>query len=344
MADKKEKKKKPVRKPRSLHDEAVKEYFSDIETAKSFFTEYLPAEIVKNLDFKTLRICKDSFLNKKLAKYFSDILYQANLKNIDIDIFIYLLIDHKSREETFMSFQFLKYMVRIWELYLKQNKKAEKLPVIIPMVIYHGPKKWEVDKRFNSFFNAPGYLEEYIPDFNYRLYDISHIPDEEIKGGVLLRILLMTLKYIFTPELNYRLREEIFPLFLELKDKKKGTEYLDVLLRYLTRSARDLPEKELNQSVSQLFEEGGDLMQTIAEKWKREGMKIGEKIGEKRGEKIGEKRGEERGEKIGEKRGIEKKAIETAKNLLEMGIDVEMIAKATGLKKEQVEKLASINQ
>ncbi len=103
MADKKEKKKKPVRMPRSLHDEAIKEYFSDIETAKSFFMEYLPADIVNNLDFNTLRICKDSFLNKRLAKYFSDILYRANLK-IHIDIFIYLLIDHKSREETFMGF------------------------------------------------------------------------------------------------------------------------------------------------------------------------------------------------------------------------------------------------
>ena len=329
MVDKREKKKKtaknPDRKPRSLHDEAVKEYFSDIEMAKIFFTEYLPAEVVKNLDFNTLRICKDSFLNKRLAKYFSDILYQANIENIDI--FIYLLIDHKSREEPFMGFQFLKYMVRIWELYLKQNKKAETLPVVIPIVIYHGHKKWEVARGFSSFFKAPGYLEEYIPDFNYRLYDISHVPDEEIKGAVLLRILLMTLKYIFTPELNHRLREEIFPLFLELKDKEKGTEYLDVLLRYLTRSARGLPEKELDESVRKLFEEGGDMMQTIAEKWKKEGIKIGEK----------------RGEKKGEERGIEKKAIETAKNLLEMGIDVDMIAKATGLKKEQVEKLVSIN-
>ena len=223
MTEKKERK-KSVRKPRSLHDEAVKEYFSDIETAKSFFTEYLPADIVNNVDFNTMRICKDSFLNKKLAKYFSDILYQADLNNIDL--FIYLLIDHKSREEPFMGFQFLKYMIRIWELYLKQNKKAETLPVVIPIVIYHGSKKWEVDKRFTSFFKAPGYLQEYIPDFNYRIYDISHISDEEIRGGVLLRVLFMTLKYIFTPELNYKLREEIFPLFLELEDRKKGPNIL----------------------------------------------------------------------------------------------------------------------
>jgi predicted transposase/invertase (TIGR01784 family) len=40
--------------------------------------------------------------------------------------------------------------------------------------------------------------------------------------------------------------------------------------------------------------------------------------------------------------GMEEKAKETAKNLLEMGIDIDKIAKATGLKKEEVEKLASI--
>ena len=288
-----------------MHDEAVKEYFSDIETAKSFFTEYLPADIVNNVDFNTMRICKDSFLNKKLAKYFSDILYQADLNNIDL--FIYLLIDHKSREEPFMGFQFLKYMIRIWELYLKQNKKAETLPVVIPIVIYHGSKKWEVDKRFTSFFKAPGYLQEYIPDFNYRIYDISHIPDEEIRGEVLLRVLFMTLKYIFTQELNYKLREEIFPLFLELEDKKKGTEYLEVLLRYLTRSARSLQEKELNQSVTQLFEKGGNLMQTIASKWKKEGKK--------------------------------EEKLETARRMLLNNFSVEQVITATGLTEEEVKSL-----
>ncbi len=202
-------------------------------------------------------------------------------------------------------------MVRIWELYLKQNKKAEKLPVIIPIVIYHGPQKWEVDKRFTSFFNAPGCLEEYIPDFNYRLYDISHIPDEEIKGTVLLRVLFMTLKYIFTPGLNYKLREEILPLFHELKDKKKRTEYLEVLLRYLTRSARGLREKDLDESVTKLFEEGGDLMQTIASKWKIEG-----KIEGKKEEKL-----------------------ETARRMLMDDISIEMVIKYTGLTEKEVKAL-----
>jgi predicted transposase/invertase (TIGR01784 family) len=57
---------------------------------------------------------------------------------------------------------------------------------------------------------------------------------------------------------------------------------------------------------------------------------------------VGIKIGEEKGIKIGEEKGKEEKAIETAKNLLEMGIEIDMIAKATGLKKEEVEKLAAM--
>jgi hypothetical protein len=149
--------------------------------------------------------------------------------------------------------------------------------VVIPMVIYHGSQEWKVDTRFIALFDAPDYLKEYIPDFRYNLIDISHVPDEEIKGEVLLRILLMTLKYVFKPGLWPKLKEEILPLFLKLKDKRKGTEYLEVLLQYLAGNAGDLPENELSESVSQLFEEGGARMATLAQKWKKEGKREGKK-------------------------------------------------------------------
>ncbi|HLP61267.1 MAG TPA: hypothetical protein VK186_20660 [Candidatus Deferrimicrobium sp.] len=45
--------------------------------------------------------------------------------------------------------------------------------------------------------------------------------------------------------------------------KEKGTEYLEVLLKYLTGSARNLPIDELNETVIQLFEEGGDLKEGL---------------------------------------------------------------------------------
>jgi predicted transposase/invertase (TIGR01784 family) len=113
------------------HDQFIRDFLSEKETAKSFFLEYLPRKITKNLDFGTLRISKDKFVDKNLSDYFSDLLYSVKLNNMSA--FIYLLIEHKSWIDRFVGFQLLKYMVRIWELYLKQHKKAGALPVILPI-------------------------------------------------------------------------------------------------------------------------------------------------------------------------------------------------------------------
>jgi predicted transposase/invertase (TIGR01784 family) len=162
-------------------------------------------------------------------------------------------------------------------------------------------------------------VREFVPDFNYNLQDISHLPDEEIKGAVLLKILLKTLKYIYTPELKHKL-PDIFRLFREVENKTKGTEYLEVLLRYLGQGTDNLSKDELQDSVTKVFElEGGNVMATIAEQWIQEG--------------------EKRGEKRGERKGI----INTAKNLLKMGIDIDKIAKATGLKKDEIKELSTIS-
>jgi predicted transposase/invertase (TIGR01784 family) len=304
----------------SPHDKLVKIFLGEKETAASLFKDYLPAKISKNLDFDTLRISKDTFVDKKMADYYSDILYEICL--LKLPILIYLLMEHKSDEDHLSGFQLLTYIVGVWRLHLKQNPNAKTLPVIIPVLIYHGSKKWSLDTNLNSLFNVPDYLKDYIPVFNFHLQDISHIPDEEIKGAVLLRILFKTLKYIFKPELRYKL-PEIFELFLELKDKKKGTEYLEVLLRYLTRSAKTLTIDDLKETVTQVFEkEGGDLMATIADKLKEEGR--------------------QEGKQEGRQEGMENKAKETAARMLVDGLPIETISKYTGLPAREIDKLTAV--
>jgi predicted transposase/invertase (TIGR01784 family) len=48
------------------------------------------------------------------------------------------------------------------------------------------------------------------------------------------------------------------------------------------------------------------------------------------------------GIKIGEEKGKEEKAKETAKRMLEKGFETNIIMEITGLKKEEVEKLAAM--
>jgi len=108
-------------------------------------------------------------------------------------------------------------------------------------------------------------MSEYIPEFRYLLLDISHSPDEEIKGSAVLKILLMSLKYIFKPQLRDKLGE-IFGLFKKIKNKQSALDYLETLVNYLMSSAGNLEEKEVGAPVSEVFNEGGEIMGTIAEK------------------------------------------------------------------------------
>lgn len=56
-------------------------------------------------------------------------------------------------------------------------------------------------------------------------------------------------------------------------------------------------------------------------------------------ERIGEKRGEERGEKRGIKIGQLEASLDTARNLLKMGLTIEQIAEATGVEKNILKKI-----
>lgn len=58
------------------------------------------------------------------------------------------LIEHKSYSDKKVSLQLLKYMTKIWELHLKQNNFG-KLPVILPLLIHHGGKRYNIDVKFN---------------------------------------------------------------------------------------------------------------------------------------------------------------------------------------------------
>ena len=68
---------------------------------------------------------------------------------------------------------------------------------------------------------------------------------------------------------------------------------------------------------------GGEIKQTLADRLRSEGKKIGEKIGEKRGRKEGKKEGK----------------LETARKLIKRGVDMDIIVEATGLPKQEIEKL-----
>ena len=62
------------------HDRFFKAVLSKEEHAREFLKLYLPKDIVRLLNFYTLFVVKDTFIEKELKEYFSDLLYQVELE------------------------------------------------------------------------------------------------------------------------------------------------------------------------------------------------------------------------------------------------------------------------
>jgi len=133
------------------HDRFFKELFSKKEEVSEFVEKTLSSEITKNLDFKSLELDNNEYIDSKLKTNFSDIVYNCKY-GTHSQVKISLLFEHKSYPEKFPHFQLLGYMLRIWEVQLKQKQK---LTPIIPIVFYHGEKKWK-QKAFVTYFEKVG--------------------------------------------------------------------------------------------------------------------------------------------------------------------------------------------
>ena len=149
-------------------------------------------------------------------------LYKINFQ--DESAYIYFLFEHKSYPDSLIHIQLLEYIVKIWKLELKQ-KKIKELPMIIPLVLYHGKQKWKVKENLSSILAGPtDLLSEYLPDFKFILYDLSKYSDNEIKGTIMTRIVMLLLKHVFDKNFTDKL-PDIFSLLKDLSEKETGLQY-----------------------------------------------------------------------------------------------------------------------
>ena len=159
------------------------------------------------------------------------------------------------------------------------------------MLICHARQAWPEDTvRLASVLAGPvDDLAGYIPDFGFELYDLHRFSDDQIKGTIMSRVMLLLFKYIFKPEFQHKL-PEIFSLLRTLMEKETGLQYLETVIRYLASvlDEEDLSLQQIKEMAEQaISRETGEYIMTLAEKLHNEGKLEGLVEGEKRGEKKG---------------------------------------------------------
>lgn len=263
------------------HDKFFRESFSRIEVARNFLEEYLPYDVSAEIQLDTLTLQSESFVDETLREHQTDLLYQAYLSSGETG-YIYLLFEHKSYPDAEVAFQLLRYMVRIWT---RMREDGQKLQPIIPIVIYHGERKWNVSTDFQALFaHLPSALQDYTPQYHYLLRDFSHRSETELRGDLWLLTVLLVLRSILSPTLSTQL-PDIIKLAMKLMEQHNGLDFVYTILYYLSVGTDKVSRIELEDALEQYGSQGNQIMATLAQQWVEEGIQQGIRQGIQQGKK-----------------------------------------------------------
>ncbi|MCI6266764.1 MAG: Rpn family recombination-promoting nuclease/putative transposase [Erysipelotrichaceae bacterium] len=244
-----------------------------------------------------------SFITNAFKTRESDIIYKMK----DIDAFF--LIEHQSKIDYSMPFRLLEYCTLIMQNAINRDKikrKDYKLPVIYPIVLYTGNKKWNQKKFLEDCqIRLPGCSQKSFT--NYTIIDVNDYTESELlkKSGLLPKIMLLekskneqnlldNLEKVVALDLSEEQKEMLKSIIYFLFSKVIGSQTVEKFIHDL-----DVKKEEMN-----MIEE--ILRKSI---------------------------------KNGEKRGMEQARMQILTQMIKNGIDDTIIMVSTNITEEELNKL-----
>lgn len=163
---------------------------------------------------------------------------------------------------TYPHLQLLKYLLKVWEINIKQG---ERLLPVIPVIFYHGKAKWKLRKFEEYFESIDEIFYRFIPSFEYMLTDLSTYSNEEIKNRtfkrVSLEISMLLMKNIFNEEELERNLKDFLEIGKNYLEQEEGVRFIESVIRYLSKT-EIMPEKVIN-TIKNISERGGEFVMTM---------------------------------------------------------------------------------
>ena len=124
----------------SPHDALFKDLFSDPADAAGELRAVLPPELSAWIDWSTLRRLPVELPDPTAAERRADLLFAVDVQGHEL--FLHVVLEHKSREERWTPLQLLGYAVRIWQRHRRKFPRSRALPPVLSVVVHHGPRGW----------------------------------------------------------------------------------------------------------------------------------------------------------------------------------------------------------
>ena len=276
-----------------------------------FYNEFHNRKVSSKEEIRFVRL--ENVLFRKVR---NDVSFVANNR-------LLILMEHQSTVNVNMPFRCLEYAISLYQKELGAKDKFSQKPISLFApefyVIYNGKAPYPARKelRLSDLFKdneKPPQLEAKVIVIN-----INHPDNKDFLDAC----------YILR---GYGKLSERIKTYTELYGERGYAMAIEECIREGMELVDYLKRK--TQEVAQMFSAEYSYALEL-EASKEDGMREGMAIGMERGIERGMEKGIERGRA----EGLYAKAIETAENLIEMGLSRENISKATGLSIEEIARL-----
>ena len=300
------------------HDKVFRTILSDKKEAVIFINKTLKL----NLKEDEIEKYKENYITENLINKETDIVYKIKNKNV------FILIEHQTKIDYSMPFRIMEYQFKIIQSAVDINKlklKEYKIPIVIPIVLYTGRKKWNVKEYIKD-------AQESFKQYNgeelgrYKLVDVNNFTEEELlKEKTFLSKAMLIESKKDTEEMIESLERIINILNEDNIYTKQQKHLLAIMINLIFRN------KIKNDKITD------NLIRKINKEEEKEMLAILDTIAEEN-ERILQQ-GIRKGIKKGKIEGIKETTINNAKKMKKANIDIKLIMDITGLKKEEIERL-----
>jgi len=308
------------------HDSFFKNSLSIPQVAKEFMQTHLPAKVLEAINLETLTIQPDSFVKKSLNKQITDVLFSCQINNqineknsAQTSAFIYILCEHQSKSDHWMSFRMLKYIIAICTRYLKKHPKAKTLPLIFPLVFYNGQEKYSAPLSIYDLFDSADLAKDYLT--NYKLIDITKIDDDELKAKHWAGTMAFFMKHAFERDI-IKLLQQFSPILQQITTSLSGLDFFESILWYNISKVEKNQYKIFEQQVRNITDnnKADQVLGSLVQSWLNQGI--------------------DKGKAEGMAEGMAEKERQIAKKLLLKKTPIDEISDITSLSVEEIKQLA----
>ena len=181
------------------HDKMFKEMLSDKKSTVDFINSFLHLNLVED----DIEKYEKEFRTSEFSNVEADVVYKIKNKNV------FILIEHQSSVDYKMSYRIMRYKYAIIESAIDKKRLKEqsyRIPMVIPIVLYTGKRKWKRLLINDIEEKVEGYAENWL---EYTLIDVNKFSKEQLLADNLIITKAMLIEKSKNKEELYKNIEDV---------------------------------------------------------------------------------------------------------------------------------------